>query len=279
MLSGPSAGAIVPVGDGMTLGRGSEVDSAIIEAGVSRRHARVERDGDRFTVEDLGSSNGTFVAGQRVRGRRELASGDRIQLGTTAVVRFDLYDEMEQQVLLDLFQSAVRDPLTKVHNRRYLDERLEEETSYASRHDRDLAVIMLDIDHFKQFNDQHGHKAGDAVLRFVAKLLRSTLRPEDLLARYGGEEFCVVARGLDCESATRLAERVREAIAGLHVPFAGQTLFVSASVGIASRRQRRDPSANRMLADADLALYRAKDEGRNRVCLHRPEGTDSSAGH
>lgn len=275
MLRGPTPGAILPVGEPATLiGRGPEADVRVHDPGVSQRHARVLRTDDELCIEDLGSLNGTYVAGARVAGRRALHGGERVQLGGNVLMRFDLHDALEQGVLSELYRSAVRDPLTRAFNRRYLDERLHGELSYAQRHDRDLSLVLLDIDEFKLVNDTHGHRAGDAVLRLLSALLQRILRPEDLLARWGGEELAVVARGLDTRNAAIVAERIRRAVEELRVPWNGDEIAVTVSVGVASMQERgRHTSVERLVSDADLALYRAKNDGRNCCrCFESNEG-------
>lgn len=266
MLTGPTPGAVLPVARPTSLvGRDPDADVRIRDPGVSRRHARMFETDDEMCIEDLGSLNGTYVAGERVSAGRALHQGERIQLGGNVLLRFDLHDALEQDVLAEMYRSAVRDPLTRAFNRRYLDERLHGEVSYAQRHDRDLALLLIDIDHFKHVNDAHGHRAGDAVLRLLSALLQRILRPEDLLARWGGEELAVVARGLDARNALILGERIRRAVEQLRVPWEGGEIAVTVSLGAASLQARgRHTGVERLFSDADLALYRSKEEGRNR---------------
>jgi diguanylate cyclase (GGDEF)-like protein len=155
---------------------------------------------------------------------------------------------------------SVTDKLTGLYNRRKLDEVLEEELVRAQRYQVDVSIIMLDIDHFKQVNDTHGHGVGDAVLVAMAKLLREQTRDADALGRLGGEEFLVVCPHSNAEGSLHAATKLREAIAGHHFPGVGQ---VTSSFGIASCRP--DDTAVTILARADAALYRAKGAGRNRV--------------
>ena len=166
-----------------------------------------------------------------------------------------------------LTKQAITDPLTLLLNRRGLDERLAEELQRARRSGMPLAVFMLDADHFKAFNDAHGHIAGDAVLKELARLLKGGLRPYDAVSRYGGEEYAVVLPGTTAEEAGALAERVRRAIAAHPWPLRR----VTASIGVAVLRQGEHGAT--LLARADDALYRAKRGGRDRVELGRdPDG-------
>lgn len=160
---------------------------------------------------------------------------------------------------------AERDPLTGVYNRRRLFERLEEEVERSRRGYSPLSVCMLDVDHFKQVNDRHGHQAGDEVLRQVASTIATSLRSIDSLGRYGGEEFVLVLPQTPRDGAREKAERVRGAV-DLSCA-CGEALTVS--IGVAGYRP--GDSVDTLLARADAALYAAKERGRNRVVLE-PEG-------
>ncbi len=270
VVSGPSTGRVhslleQPV---TVLGRGKEADLRLDDGGASRAHARVSVGEDgRVTLEDMGSTNGTFVDGRRVE-RVELRNGDRIGLGPNVVIAFSIVDAQVERVTQQLYESSVRDPLTKVHNRRYLVDRLAGESAYARRHGTRLALLLLDLDHFKKVNDTHGHLAGDDVLRDVAALLQRMIRAEDVLARYGGEEFVVLVRGIEHANVGRFAERLRAAVEGLEVAADGSVMRVTVSIGIASLSElpRAQQDADSLLRLADERLYTAKEGGRNRVC-------------
>ncbi|MFP5259138.1 MAG: diguanylate cyclase, partial [Acidobacteriota bacterium] len=170
--------------------------------------------------------------------------------------------ELERRELLDLVN---HDPLTRSLNRRKLDDVLDQESARSDRYGTPFAVVMLDIDHFKNINDSHGHDVGDRVLIELAARLGGGLRQVDRLARYGGEEFVVVAPGIDAQGGLELAERLRRAVA--ETPFAGAGP-VTASFGVAGYRAKERPEA--MLKRADEALYRAKAGGRNRAECETP---------
>jgi diguanylate cyclase (GGDEF)-like protein/PAS domain S-box-containing protein len=162
-------------------------------------------------------------------------------------------------------EMALRDGLTGLYNRRYLEDALNREVHRAERSGKPLAVIMIDIDNFKQFNDRHGHDAGDFVLSALARAIARHIRPSDLACRYGGEEFAVVLPEAALETARHRAEEMRVAIRGTNLTHLGQTLAApSASFGVAMYRGQGTTAQDLMKA-ADRALYRAKHEGRDCV--------------
>lgn len=162
---------------------------------------------------------------------------------------------------------SLRDPLTGLFNRRYLEVSLEREIQRASRRDQSLSVLMLDIDHFKRFNDDHGHDAGDALLGHFGALLASMVRSEDVACRYGGEEFIIVLQETDARQATMRAEQICAAVRALDVQHRRQTLgAITVSIGIATLPQDGSTPAD-LMRNADRALYAAKHGGRDQVKL------------
>jgi two-component system, cell cycle response regulator len=275
LLTGTNAGQVFALEPGETLigrGRGSHV--YLDETGISRGHCRIVRTGrDPYILEDLSSSNGTFLNGKRVT-RARLEEGDRIQIGSKAVLRFAIQDETEEALARQLFEASTRDPLTRLFNRRYFVERFDTEVAFAQRHTSKLSVVMFDLDHFKKLNDTHGHAGGDAVLRSIAVQVPRLIRTEDVFARYGGEEFVLLVRGIDHANVTGLAERIQRTVEELGIPFGAALIQVTVSAGVASiseLRQRGDDAkapapGQRLVALADERLYIAKSTGRNRVC-------------
>jgi diguanylate cyclase (GGDEF)-like protein/PAS domain S-box-containing protein len=171
---------------------------------------------------------------------------------------------------------SIKDPLTGLYNRRYLAEMMEREIRRAVRAEQSLGVLMLDLDHFKKFNDTYGHDAGDTVLREAASFLTRSIRVEDIVCRYGGEEFVVILPTAELIAAQTRAERIRSKIRELAVLHQGQSLgMITVSVGVAALPQH-GTSPKALLEAADAALYRAKREGRDRVVVaERPTIPDT----
>jgi diguanylate cyclase (GGDEF)-like protein len=164
-----------------------------------------------------------------------------------------------------LRSQSIKDPLTGLYNRRYLEETLEREIRRAVRSEQALGVLMLDLDHFKKFNDTYGHDAGDTVLRETASFLSKSIRAEDIVCRFGGEEFVVILPTAELNNAHARAERIRSKLRELTVLHQGQSLgIVTVSVGVAALPEH-GTSPRELLDAADAALYRAKREGRDRV--------------
>lgn len=267
VLEGPSRGRVIPVGaDGLTLGRSVDLSVRLEDRGLSRRHAKIQHKGGRWVIEDLGSKNGTLVGDRVIDGLVELRDGDRIGIGSETIIGVTFHDAAAQDLAVRNYESAVTDVLTRVHNRRYFDERIAGELSFALRHKATLALLVFDVDHFKAVNDTYGHAAGDAVLRIVSATVRRLVRTEDVVARIGGEEFAVLARGIDLRNALIFGERIRKAVSLAAVPWEGEQIRVTVSIGVSV--VEKDPAvrdATSLIQRADAALYRAKESGRNRV--------------
>lgn len=168
-----------------------------------------------------------------------------------------------------LERETVTDPLTGTFNRRYLERRMEEELARARRQALPLALLIVDIDHFKRINDSFGHQVGDFVIAEVARVILEAVRTSDVAARYGGEEFVIVASGTAPQMAAALGERLRGRIESREIVMPDgseplERIRVTASIGVASLGPKND-DARSLLAEADRALYRAKALGRNRV--------------
>jgi two-component system cell cycle response regulator len=209
-----------------------------------------------------------FGSSDEKRFSRHLATDFLAHLGVIA--SFSVENTINRARLV---RSGLTDFLTGWHNRRYLNARLKEELARAQRQGTGLTCLLIDLDRFKQINDQHGHLAGDMALREAAQRVDAHIRGSDAAARFGGDEFVVLAPGITPEQAAALAERIRVAVSDtpLAMP-SGAKLDMTVSIGVAGivlAREETDlkVAAERLLADADSALYRAKQLGRNRVEL------------
>lgn len=269
VYAGAAVGRTLRVGEELTIGRSPRAELQLHGEGVSRLHARLRKIDGVVHLEDLGSTNGTLVNGERVTAPRALVDGDQIQVGVNLLLKFSLQNEAQARFQEELYEAALRDPLTKVHNRRAFDDRFETDLSHARRHGEALTLLLFDLDFFKSVNDTYGHIAGDYVLATFAELVQSMVRREDLFARYGGEEFAMICRSTPIVAAASLAERIRAQTAATRFVYDGQTIPVSVSVGVAMARG--DDTIEALIERADKALYRAKQEGRNRV-VTAPEG-------
>ncbi len=268
VASGLEAGKVlsIPQGEVSTLGRSSECTFPFDDVSLSRQHARVMRVGAEYILRDDGSRNGTFVNNSRLAKAETLRNGDRIQLGSSTLLRFSLVDDQEEKALRRVYEAAILDGLTGVFNRKHLEERIAAELAYATRHKTKLSVVIIDVDHFKKVNDTYGHLGGDAVLRAVATLFGAGLRAEDVLARYGGEEFVILLRATSAPQAVELAERLRKKIEATAIPFEGRDIRITSSAGVAANDEPGMTSDREsLLGRADERLYKAKSGGRNRV--------------
>ena len=166
-----------------------------------------------------------------------------------------------------LRNQAIRDPLTTLFNRRYLEETLERELHQAKRSENRIGIIMIDIDHFKKFNDTYGHGAGDALLFSLGGFLKASIRGGDIPCRYGGEEFMLILLGASLEETGKRAEVIRQKIKKMEVAYEELVLPpITLSLGVACFPQN-GATVTELLRSADNALYQAKAEGRDKVVL------------
>jgi diguanylate cyclase (GGDEF)-like protein len=251
-------------GEEIVIGRGADCAIRNDDSSVSRRHALLKRAEDgRFRVADLGSANGTFVNNSLQQGG-VLQDGDYLRVGN-CLYRFLAGGNVEAEYHEEIYRLTILDALTQVHNRRYLNEFLEREVTRAVRHNRPLALVLLDIDHFKAVNDGMGHLAGDMALREICSRLRPIVGPDELLARYGGEEFTVVLPEASTTRAVRTAERIRKIVADRPFTFEGSAHSLTVSAGVATTPGGSQSSVADLLQNADSNLLQAKLRGRNRV--------------
>ncbi|MCU0303657.1 MAG: GGDEF domain-containing protein [Thermoanaerobaculales bacterium] len=254
------------MGSTVTIGRDPQHEVAFPEVpSLSRAHARIEFTPGGVSVEDLESTNGTFVNDHRVVGREALGSGDRIQFGA---LHFKLLREEDVEAAYHeaIHQLVMQDGLTEIGNRRRFTDELAREFARAQRHERPLAVVVFDIDRFKEINDAHGHLCGDFVLKRLARVCRARLRPEQVFARIGGDEFAILSPETGIGGVEILAGRLRESIADhlFETDMVAGAVRVTCSFGCAALTPGMTSEAELMEA-ADRALYASKEAGRNRV--------------
>lgn len=263
IVAGPQAGRTIRVEDGLVIGRSSACGLHLDEQGVSRKHARLERMSDgNVVVIDLGSTNGTLVNGAFCK-RRTLQDGDVIVVGDASVLKFSFADLLEEKLIHSLYQSARRDPLTGLNNRRWFDDTLPLEVERAGRRGRPLSLMMVDVDRLEAVNDAHGNLAGDQVLCSVASVISATIRRQDSIARFAGEEIVALLRDTELEAARGLAERVRAAVEGTRVVHESAEIGVTVSIGLAT--MNRPMTGGGMVAAANRCVHGAKAGGRNRI--------------
>lgn len=267
-LSGERVGTMVKIDGEAVVGRARDATLRLVGNGISRQHLRIEATPVGLKLQDLGSRNGTFVNGRRIRKPVLLTDGDKIMVGDTVILKFSYADSMDAEFQRRMYDSAIRDALTGLHNRRYLMDRIQSEFSYSRRHETPLAVAILDLDHFKQINDSYGHLTGDTVLRSFGEIASCSCRTEDVVARYGGEEFALLLRGLTEAQGCAAAERLRTKISETPLCAEQPGLRVTISAGVAALPCSGIDTPEALIDAADKALYRSKAAGRNQVTGH-----------
>ncbi len=269
LMSGGLPGRMIRLGPGETLvGRAEDNTVPIFDVDISRCHALFRADvAGEVDLQDLGSTNGTFRNGERLVGTESIRvrDGDQIQFGSSVVFKFLRPSPSDERLLEVLFERAACDPLTGLFNRAYFLDEIVYQAMRGVRDGHGLAVLLLDIDHFKRINDTLGHGAGDEVLRVVAKILRNSVRSEDMVARYGGEEFVLALTTPGVASARAAAEQVRSTLSARPILAGGGALKVTASLGGIFVEAGQFPDPAELIEVADQALYRAKAAGRDRV--------------
>ncbi|MDJ0762448.1 MAG: GGDEF domain-containing protein [Myxococcota bacterium] len=229
---------------------------------VSRRHARLAMESGRRLITDLQSTNGTYVNNEPILSRF-LRNGDQIKIGDT-IFKYLVGSDVESEYYEEIYQMTIKDGLTDIYNKRYFMEALEREMSRAKRYERELSILLFDIDRFKSVNDTFGHLAGDHVLQILATLVSARSRREEVFARYGGEEFVILLPETSKDGAIELAEQLRRRIASHTFIFEGEEIPITVSVGVASMDDCAITPLN-FIKRSDKALYKAKAEGRNCV--------------
>lgn len=246
------------------VGRGGDNQIVLDGDSVSRRHAQFRQKGDVWVIVDDGSTNGTYCNDEQIQREVVLKNGDRVKIGPTIFKYFSGAD-VEAQYHEEIYRMTIIDGLTQIYNKRYLYEALDREIVRGRRHERELCILMFDIDHFKRINDVHGHLAGDYVLKEVARVVQGRIRRDEVFARYGGEEFSIILPETPLSGAVALAESLRQKVADHAFVFQADSIKVTISLG-AALMEESDRTASDVIKRADEKLYQAKRTGRNRVC-------------
>ncbi len=207
-----------------------------------------------------GVVNGILVMGERIEGK-EFSAYEKEYIVNIAILAAIAINNAF------LFEMTTTDMMTKLKMKHYFYTVLAERMEQASAKNAALSVMMLDIDHFKNFNDTYGHSCGDIVLKSTAHVIQEHIRTGDLAARYGGEEFCIMLPGTDGPHALGIAERIRKSVQRNKVRYEGLSLGVTVSLGVAQYEPAFDLSARILIDRADKAMYQSKHEGRNRCSL------------
>jgi diguanylate cyclase (GGDEF)-like protein len=244
-----------------TIGRGADSSIVLDMDNVSRMHARVVQKSDGHFLEDLNSTNGTYVNDVEVKFER-LRNGDLIKIGG-AILKFLSGGNIESLFHEEIYRMTIVDGLTQVHNKRYFMEFIDREMARCSRYDRPLSLLLFDIDKFKVINDSHGHLAGDHILKRLAEMVAKHVRKEEAFARYGGEEFAIIMPETNGDRAKIFAEKIRRMVESTSFVYEDREIAVTVSIGIAEMKQHREPMS--FIKAADEKLYLAKSKGRNRV--------------
>jgi diguanylate cyclase (GGDEF)-like protein len=246
----------------VTIGRDPRNTIVLDSDSVSRRHAMVELCDSGRMLRDAGSTNGTYMNDIQVKSAI-LSNGDFIKVGDT-IFKYLSGSNIESMYHEEIYNMTIRDGLTQIPNKRFLQDHLEKEFSRAKRYGRQLAVLIFDIDHFKKVNDTFGHLSGDHVLKEMATILMRRVRKEEMFARYGGEEFVLVLPESPREDGIRFAEILRTIVAEHEFEFDGHPIRITISVGVAVITEDMETVSD-LLKVADDNLYKAKNGGRNRV--------------
>lgn len=260
VVSGGPVGKVhaLPLGRVTVMGRGADTDLPIRDGRVSRKHAKITVDSKGASVlEDLGSSNGTFLNGRQIQQRQKLKEGDHLQLGSATILKFFYQNEAEQGIQRELADRAIKDGLTGIYTEQYLLDRIDNEFAYARRHKTDLALLLFEADDLKSIKGAHGASAGELVLKELAGLVKRALRAEDVFARYGATAFAILTRGIPDAGVLVVAQRLRRAIKSHNFAFQNAQIPVTISIGMVTESdQAKNPA--KLIEIAEKYLHRAQ---------------------
>ena len=269
VVGGDLNGTIFDLLDGETVvGRSPDCTIPLEFQGISRKHFKVQVKNDECLIEDMGSSNGTFINNQKITDKMSVSKGDVVKLGSIAL-KYLPKGDTERLTYDKLHEEANTDGLTKCYNKMYFNNKLDLEVKKSKVTGAPLSLIIFDLDHFKKLNDNFGHDAGDYVLKEMAELLRDNgIRKGDVFARYGGEEFVVLLPTTNLKQAFEIAERLRKLVEAHPFIYESKPLPVTASIGVADYRQGVETGTD-LFKRADSAVYKSKENGRNQVNFYK----------
>jgi diguanylate cyclase (GGDEF)-like protein len=254
--------------DEITIGRTTNMDLCLEQNRVSRMHAVIQRVNEQqFILIDNNSTNGTLVNSKEIK-KAVLEDQDIITIGDSGL-KFIAGNSPEQSYYNELYRQIHMDKVLRIYNKHYFLTRLDEEIRGCRRYDHELSLILFDVDHFKRLNDTYGHLAGDKALVQLAGLIKNSIRDTDILCRYGGEEFTIIMPHTNSLQAYVVAEHTRALIAKTPVNHDSISISMTISLGITSYKSTSTQPCTKelMIAQADKALYQAKQSGRNKAVL------------
>ncbi|MCB0341758.1 MAG: diguanylate cyclase [Pseudobdellovibrionaceae bacterium] len=266
-IRGPHQGKKVSLKGGhLVLGRSEDADIMLDDPAVSKRHAIIIAVEGQHYIEDLHSTNGVRINRKKIEEKTLLKKEDLISIGTS-IFKYLPAGEVEIMYLGELQQAAHMDRLTGIYNQNYITEALEAEVKRARVLDSRLALILFDVDNFKQINDSYGHAAGDYVLSaMVSAIKEENLRESDIFGRQGGDEFAILMLNGSARAAVKLCEQILKTVSRKKFIFEDKEIRVSVSMGVAVIQQHmKSPKA--FYQSADKALYYSKKNGRNCASL------------
>lgn len=268
MVRGNNIGETFPIiGAELVIGRAAGADLRLNDEGVSRFHCRIRAEGSEILVEDLSSRNGTFINGERIaQGARSLAEGDRLQIGTTSVLRFT-YADVADRTTPTPVEEGMHDSLTGTFTRRYFVECIDREVSIAQNRKAPLSILLIHIDRFSELGQTRPPYFNDELTIGVTKHIRDRVRKHDLIARIAVGQVAIMMLGTSPGDTFMQAQRLRASAATMEIPTSDGPQQVTFSIGVATLDDVRIATAHDFLVAAGSALQRARSQGGNRVVV------------
>ena len=267
-LRGPRLGEVYRLdADDTIVGRARDASIRLIDASVSRRHARFVREDLRYLLEDLGSRNGSYLNGAPLSGPAHLSDGDVVHFGTETLLQFSSSAQESELFRTRLTVIGPRDPVTETMTSTLLLERLRAEFSFANRHQVPLALLLIDVNLMGTANRLFGRDAGDRVLWELATRFRRSIRVEDILCRWRDDEFVILCRGTDRAGANVLAERLRHQVAAMPIYYEDFAMPLTVTTCIVVAPGQAYPTPDSLLHAAVAGVIVSKAEGNNRILI------------